>query len=204
MMKIGITCRVDENLSRGETFESLDVRMVQFISALNFIACPLSAYCTHPTEILREIDIGGLVLSGGNDLGSNCHRDNFEKELIRSAERMGIPIIGVCRGMQMLCNNQGVRLKLTSGHVGSRHQISSIDELMDGRTVNSFHNYCLIGEDLNRAGISIVATSKADCCVEAVADLSKNWMGIMWHPEREKPFHDNDIKLFQRHFSTKR
>lgn len=203
MMKIGITCRVDENLARGETSESLDVRMVQFISALNFIACPLSAYSVHPAEILRELDIDGLVLSGGNDIGSNSYRDDFEKELIRCAKTMNIPIIGVCRGMQMLCSNQGVGLKLISGHVGSKHEISSINELMDDRTVNSFHNYSLISEDLDRAGISIVATSKADFCVEAVADRSNNWMGIMWHPERDEPFHDNDLKLFRSYLSTK-
>lgn len=202
-MKIGVTCRVSEDLTRGEIFESLDVRMTRFISALNFIACPLSAYCNDPAEILREMNVEGLVLSGGNDVGSHHRRDDFEKELIRCAEGLRIPVIGVCRGMQMLCSTQGVRLKLTSGHVGTRHHISSVDNLMNNRIVNSFHNYSLIEEDVERAGISIVATSTMDGSIEAVADRGRNWIGIMWHPEREESFHDNDLKLFQRHFSSR-
>ena len=55
-------------------------------------------------KILNTDDLieGALVLCGGPDLGTNLKRDAFEIKLISQAVKQRLPILGVCRGMQIL------------------------------------------------------------------------------------------------------
>ena len=46
----------------------------------------------------------GVVLSGGSDIGKNKIRDESEKFLIKFAIKNRIPLIGICRGMQLIGN----------------------------------------------------------------------------------------------------
>lgn len=84
-----------------------------------------------------------LLLWGGDDIspllyneapipGSGPHhptdRDLFEWELIKKFSERGIPIVGICRGAQMLCAAAGGKLvQHTTGHTGTSHDIVTYD-----------------------------------------------------------------------------
>ena len=79
----------------------------------------------HLYSFLNKIPLSGILLSGGNDLGSFPDRDNTELNLINYAIQKSIPILGICRGMQAIAQWAGVGLKKVNGHSNSNHLIKS-------------------------------------------------------------------------------
>ena len=145
-------------------------------------------------------DVDGIVLTGGNDLvacgGDAPERDETETALLDCAERRGLPVLGVCRGMQMILHRFGTRLDRVQGHVTPRHRIS-----IEGRSVevNSFHNF---GATEVHPPLKSWAIA-GDGVIEAVQHEGGRMMGVMWHPERVEPFSAEDIALFSRFFEAK-
>jgi len=161
-------------------------------------------------EILDRID--ALLLAGGGDIDPELYggtasdaqlvdrvRDDFELALIGGALERGMPILGICRGIQILNVSQGGTLrnlrddaKLAEAHgieldSMDAHPVtlvagSQLAEILGagGRRVNSFH-----GQAVGRLGsdVQAVATS-SDGVVEAL-ELSGPALviGIQWHPE---------------------
>jgi len=54
----------------------------------------------HPAELLRVLD--GVLLTGGADIGDVPERDTFELALAAAAMEADLPVLGVCRGMQVM------------------------------------------------------------------------------------------------------
>ena len=65
--------------------------------------------------------------------------------------------------------------------------------------VNTFHNYG-IPQGSNSKLIKILAIDE-DKNIEAFSYDEKKILGIMWHPERDKPFNKIDLNLVKRFFS---
>lgn len=140
-------------------------------------------------EIVQDLSITGLILSGGESFGIYPPRDETEKALLSWAAQNKLPVLGICRGAQMLQILQGgLKPKKISGHVGTRHKICYTDGKV--REVNSFHTEGLALKDLHSDYI-IDATTEDELWVEAFHHKNYPWKGIMWHPEREK-FLDED------------
>ena len=89
---------------------------------------------------LNCIRPSGIVLSGGSDIGEYKLRDNSEKLLIKHSLRIGIPIFGICRGMQIIGSYFNVKLKSVKKHTNILHTIYSNKKKIK---VNSFHKYSL-------------------------------------------------------------
>jgi len=142
-------------------------------------------------------DVAGLLLTGGNDLasvgGDAPERDAVEDALLRNAVERGLPVVGVCRGMQMMQQRWGIPLQRVEGHVTSSQTIR-----IDGQsaTVNSYHGFAAF-ESKPPLDIWAVAT---DGAVKAVRHSTKAIVGIMWHPERYKLPVPADVALFRRVF----
>ena len=69
----------------------------------------------------------GRPVNGSHVSGRPSARDETEYQLILRAVELGIPIIGVCRGAQMLCAVAGGRLaQHVTGHGGANHTITDI------------------------------------------------------------------------------
>ena len=51
---------------------------------------------------MSSLKINGIILSGGNNIGDVKERDITETYLLKYAETNEIPVLGICRGMQML------------------------------------------------------------------------------------------------------
>jgi putative glutamine amidotransferase len=142
------------------------------------------------------------VLTGGGDVdpsfyGAEPHaltkhvfreRDDLERGLIEEAERKNLPILGICRGMQMLNVTRGGTLRQhIEGHKETEHtvrpepgsQVATFVGTGD-YTVNSRHH-----QAVDLLGGGLIATACAgDGIIEAVEDPERNFVvAIQWHPE---------------------
>jgi gamma-glutamyl-gamma-aminobutyrate hydrolase PuuD len=139
------------------------------------------------------------VLTGGNDLaflgGNAPERDATELALMDVAESRGLPIIGVCRGMQIIQHRYAVPLQRVEGHVTRHQNIQVNGESME---VNSYHHF---GTQESRPPLDVWAIA-ADGVVKAINHMTRPTIGIMWHPERTAPFAQADIALFRRVFKV--
>lgn len=158
--------------------------------------------------------IDGLLLSGGSDVDPTSYghevgswpgqpeRDRFERDLIDGARAAATPILGVCRGLQMLnvaCGGTlltDIETERPGGHAHRdrarydrhRHPITIepgtwLDELYGGEAcgeVNSVHHQAI---DRLGAGLRPVAWSD-DGLVEAIVAPADRWTwAVQWHPE---------------------
>ena len=103
-----------------------------------------------------------------------------------------MPLLGICRGMQMMAVWAGGELKPVIGHTRTRHELRG--ELVG--EVNSFHNYSLAACP---AGFVVTAMAE-DGCIEAIRHENFAWEGWMWHPEHEANFQSRDTHRLRRLF----
>jgi gamma-glutamyl-gamma-aminobutyrate hydrolase PuuD len=203
---VGITQRIDSIQGRAELRDALDQRLAQWISHAGFlpVALPNTLVLTddadEPTlkHWLQAIQPGALILSGGNDIGEYSSRDATERYLLSWAQAKRVPVLGICRGLQMMAVWAGINLVKREGHVGSRHQLVIPARQDDWpANVNSFHNWGLASCP---EGFGVAAQAE-DGSIEAIRHSQLPWEGWMWHPEREMPFFPQDIKRLKRLFS---
>lgn len=190
-----------------------------FVSALQAAgAAPLIVPISNPEEARTYIALAdGLLLTGGYDINPAQYgedpipqlqaihpkRDASELALIEAALEKGIPILGVCRGMQLLNVYYGGTLyqdlpsqygqplqqhvQLSSFHVPIQQIAiqsgSYLQELLgvEKLWVNSFHHQGI--KDLGEGLAATAATS--DGIIEAIElqDTPSQVVGIQWHPE---------------------
>lgn len=167
-----------------------------------------------PSELLERID--ALVLGGGADIdpesqgveahpetiGSNPDRDRFEIALAREALERGMPLLGVCRGMQILnvaCGGTlDQHLPDRVGHERHRpvpgawaeHDVriepDSLTASAAGAerlTVKSHHHQ---GVDAIPDNLRPSAWATDDDSVEAIETTDGEFvLGVLWHPEED-------------------
>jgi gamma-glutamyl-gamma-aminobutyrate hydrolase PuuD len=161
-------------------------------------------------RLLDATDPLGLILTGGNDIGSCARRDAAESAVLGWMLKRKRPVLGVCRGMQFMVCQFGGRLSRVPHeyHGGVRHGLiihenplsCGIDHISRSE-VNSYHSWQAIPDE--DGPFKIWATS-SDGGIEAIHARELSLMGIMWHPEREKSFHPFDLALFANHFYRER
>lgn len=183
---------------RDEVREALDARLAGLLWELGFLPLPLASGVAEPADYLAALVPDGVLLSGGNDIGTTPARDALEWAALEYATAHGLPVLGLCRGMQMLNHFQGGALRPVSGHTAVRHPVTGPLVGDNGREVNSYHDQGLLDADL---GDALDAVARADDgVVEALRHRSRPWLGIMWHPERDTPVARADRELITRHF----
>lgn len=165
----------------------------------------------------------GLILSGGADVapelyGEERHpltdparvdRDAWELALFRAAERRRIPVLAICRGLQLvnvarggtlhqhLPESLGTERYRLGGGVFAENEIEVADHtaladvLGAGEArVHSYHH-----QGIDRLGDGLVAAARSDDgLVQAFVDTSAGHVvGIQWHPEENA----DDRRLFE-------
>lgn len=203
---IAVTQRVDLVAQIGEVRDSLDQRIAEWMLSAGFLLAPIPNALSTLSQINRieindwllTINPTGLILSGGNDIGQCKIRDELERHLLSWAFAKKIPVLGICRGLQMMAAWSGVGLVKCSGHVGERHQLT-VDDNHDEwpKEVNSYHRWSLAGCP---SGFMVTARSE-DGSIEAIRHKDLPWEGWMWHPERESVYSDCDTKRLKRLFN---
>lgn len=178
----------------------------------NGYARPLITYGANLVDHIEDANI--LLLGGGEDINPelygapkgyrtwfNSRRDAEESKDIKYAMQMDIPIVGICRGMQMLTAATGGYLiqDVTSHAGGGGHSVETIDGSVI--KVNSLHHQMCVpngGEALawsfniskhylNGDDVDIkddLADEFGDVReLEAIYFNSINSLGVQWHPE---------------------
>lgn len=191
MRFIGITQRLMENSSYYEIREALSIEWGELFSTLldlkGFLPLPLSYGVSFEKYATT---LSGVILSGGNDLSAfsdsqlSLKRDSYEKDIIHYCIENKLPLLGVCRGSQMIAYYFNSTLQSCNGHVGE-HSIKFIPlngEESKTFKVNSFHNYSItaLGDNLQSLAIG------EDGSIEAFRHESLPIFAMLWHLEREK------------------
>jgi putative glutamine amidotransferase len=194
---VAVTQRVAVLPERAERRDCLDQAWPRFLAACGLLPLALPNVTEVALELCAQADIAGLLLTGGNDLaalgGDAPERDTVENALLDMAERRNLPVLGVCRGMQLLQQRSGVPLRRVQGHV-TAHQL--IDVEGEPTQVNAYHCFAAFE---SREPFDTWAVAR-DGVIKAVRHRSLPVTGIMWHPERTAPPAAADIALFRRLF----
>ncbi|MDO5051412.1 MAG: gamma-glutamyl-gamma-aminobutyrate hydrolase family protein [Pseudoclavibacter sp.] len=167
----------------------------------------------------RELD--GLVLPGGPDVdparygaepdgrgsGSDFpEQDDADARALFAAERLGLPGLLICRGMQLWNVERGGTLfphlpEEPRQHLGATHPVSVtpgslLHEALGGAgqaEVSSYHHQ---GVDRLGEGLRVVAAAP-DGTVEAVEDPALRIVAVQWHPEDLAERGGSDARLFE-------
>ena len=210
---IGITCcmreaRYSDFVRHAAILPSAYISMVDKVGGVPMIIPPAGDM----TSLLDSID--GLIVSGGPDISPANYneepgpmttefypeQDYSELGLIERALERDMPLLGICRGMQILSVAHGGRmhqhLDTTPGHEGhggffgksTEHGVvvergSQLASIMgDSFTVNSLHH-----QGVSDAGsLDVSARADHDGLIEGVERKDKKFcIGVQWHPERK-------------------
>ncbi|CAB4871302.1 unannotated protein [freshwater metagenome] len=170
-----------------------------------------------PELIDRHLDaVDAIVLAGGSDVdpslyGAELHphgedtdrpRDDYEIPLALRAVERGIPLLGICRGMQILNvalggtlhqdllvgDRTGFHRPLIGDLENSLHDVQPVSGTLTERimspgasAVASHHHQAV---DTLGSGLQVGATSENDGCCEAIELVSAGFaVGVQWHAE---------------------
>ena len=200
MLKIGITFRITNAETYDEKRDSLSHDWPVFLEKIQGMPIWIPNSFTNLEQFLQEVDLDGIILSGGDNIGQTPERDKTEIKLIDYAINNNIPIFGVCRGMQVLNKFFGGEQEFlnTDTHVGNNHSIKikneSFSKLINSTDVlvNSYHRN-IISVDSLAETLTPFAFSDIDNTVEAFVHSTLPIIGVMWHPEREQKLFDEKI-----------
>lgn len=171
------------------------------------------------TEAVKYFD--GFLLCGGDDIDPTLYgeqnsglsknvcsaRDEFEIVLLKAAYAADKPLLGICRGEQMINVAMGGSLYQHIDHHSqnaprySRPQNTFIEKgtLLhktigkDTISVNSFHH-----QNINKLGKGLVCAAKSeDGYIEAIESPEKKFcLAVQWHPEISAPDDADSRKIF--------
>jgi N5-(cytidine 5'-diphosphoramidyl)-L-glutamine hydrolase len=209
MMRIALTQRLERNKETNEVRNSLDSNWCKLLNSLGLI--PIAIPSNIDLLCYKDINIEGLILTGGNDLSvvSNDElsviRDTHEKKCLKYAIENSIPVFGVCRGMQIIADYFGSTFSKVRNHTATRHDIKIVGnnrnriKLASIYNVNSFHNYAIdnLGDGLN---INVICPE--DSTIESIEHNKHKIFAVMWHPEREKQFEEENKQIISDFFNS--
>ena len=207
MRQIAITQRVHEVSSYAEKRDALDQRWVDFFLTINLMPVLVPNNIEYVEKLVTNSEIYGVLLTGGQSLekygGNVPERDEVEFYLLDWALKNNLPLLGVCRGMQVIQDFFNNELNVIENHVAVRHSLIVENDCRLSRIikrykdVNSFHNY---GTKKISNKLKKIASSM-DGVIMALEHQQKNIFGVMWHMERELPFSKIDQDLVKGIFS---
>lgn len=201
-----VSQRVEVFADRDERRDALDQRWAALLESLGLIALPMPNTLADPAAWLAAADPALIVLTGGNDLAhlvagpdAAPERDRTEALLLAEAGERTIPLLAVCRGLQLIVDSGGGALVAVEGHVAQDHAITAHPAaenwpIRDGRSVNSFHNWG--AEPSAIPDRWELAASAPDGTVEAIVHSTLPQVALMWHPERGETNAD-DVALIK-------
>ena len=169
-------------------------------------------------QVIGRLD--GLILTGGKDVnpaayGQQPHpateepasdRDNWEFALLRAALDRRVPVLGICRGPQVINVALGGTLHQhlpdVLGHSGHRVADATFashtahieaGSRLNGLLGDSIQTRCYHHQAIDQVATGLVASARCDGIVEGIASAGADFVvGVQWHPEENL----DDLRLF--------
>jgi putative glutamine amidotransferase len=193
------------------------VKAVQDAGALVLMLPPDDLLLEDPGEALDLLD--GLMLAGGADIdpasyGETPHaetldtvpeRDRFEIALVRAAVERNLPVLGICRGMQLINVAYGgtllqhlperfghhEHLRVAGTFDGADHDVDLVVGSLAARAAGETHHATKShhhqGVDRLGEGLRISGNSSMDGLPEAIEMSDRRFvLGVQWHPEADQ------------------
>jgi len=203
---IGISTRIVNPTNYNEKRDAISHDLISILDKLGFIPILIPNNLSNTINFLDQFTFAGFIISGGDNIGDYPQRDKTENMILQYSSKKNIPTLGICRGMQVINNFFGgkIRLDESKNHVNTKHPIKIINEKFkiifksDSIDVNSYHNNIIKLEDL---GHDIMPFATYDDTIEGFYHKHLPIIGIMWHPEREQNY-QNQLNLMK-HFYEK-
>jgi N5-(cytidine 5'-diphosphoramidyl)-L-glutamine hydrolase len=210
---VAVTQRVVDMPQRNERRDVLDQAWAPFLEICGLEMIVIPNRVADAATYAERRGVTAAILTGGNNISSSIgtlsgsaprlpaceidlapERDVVETTLLRASVERGWPVIGVCRGLQVLNVFHGGALAPVTGHAGKRHALVALGGNAFDSEVNSFHDF---GVPRDHRGRELEVLATADGWSEAIEHPRLRHLGIMWHPERNRPFSANDVALFR-------
>ena len=193
---------------------------------------PLILPITHaePTLVEAYLEaINGLIMTGGADIHPSFYgqivlercgeideeRDRFEMELVHAARNRGLPLLGICRGLQVLnvalggslYQDLSYRKETDPAHQSPRelrrksvHRVALVEgsrlaEILGVRELDVTSTHHQIIRDL--APDLTVNAVAPDGVIEGIEGEGHFLLAVHWHPERMAARHPEQLALFR-------
>jgi putative glutamine amidotransferase len=220
--RIGVSCgtQVQPTAFGEQPTVSLNMRYVRAVARAGGLPLPLVPSSADPVELVTAVD--GLVLTGGGDLDPSCYgedaveqvygvdreRDDFEFALLAAAESRRIPVLAICRGLQLVnvsragtliqhVEDHELHWQTIPSHEGAHmvtvHPGSGLARMVgpEELLVNSYHH-----QAIGRLGAGLQVVADAGGLPEAFETADGLITGIQWHPEQMFEHHPRQLAMF--------
>lgn len=211
--RLAITQRVVKHQAYAERRDALSQDWPAYLSAVlpGAVILPLPNRPDGVKGFVEELDISGAILTGGNNWGEAPERDETESRLVSECRARALPVLGICRGLQVLNFLLGgtietdLESRTRTKHVIRNHPVTLCGAQFlrmagaDRLEVNSYHDQGVMHEGL--AGDCTAFALTEDAVVEGFHHIREPILAVQWHPERPDPAAAFDRALITRLFT---
>ncbi len=211
MKLVGVSCNLGVSLK-----QSVHKVNDNYIKALEKAGCAVVVIPQVDDDIIKGIveHLDGIVLTGGDDVDpalyqeeksnyvkkTDVNRDRYEMAILKHAVKRKLPVLGICRGCQLinvyfggnlyqdnrLCPSNTLKHRTPSNKPATMHNIvvrndSFLEDILgEVAVVNSYHHQSVhkLGKDLMKIALS------NDGIVEGIQHKVLPIVGLQFHPEK--------------------